>query len=250
MRLTRIYVGRQHWNNMRQHGLQLELLRILYSGAFVVENFEGSLNDRNVLVIDPEYVITDINKFLQWVAPLAIEPMQDMRRRVFAFCNVVPAAPRVGPGFRVLYVHRNHARSVDPEVRDALLALIAELGGETKVIDYADVPWSVQVRETASVDLIIGAHGNGLTNILWAAPHAALVELFPDKFHDYAYQMLCEIAHLSYCGIQGVATSGYVTREFSRRGPPFGRAVGNINAIPWTELRGFIRFFRSRLGQA
>lgn len=249
LRLARIYVGRQHWNNMRQHGLQLELLRILYAGGVVIENFADSLNDRNVLVIDPEYTVTTINKFLQWVAPFATAPMQDMRRKVFRALEVLPATPaRAGP-LRVLYVHRNHARSVEPGLKDDLLTFLAGLGCSVRVLDYADISWSEQVRATAAVDLVIGAHGNGLTNILWAAPHAALIELFPDGFHDYAYQMLCEVAHLAYCGLQGVANDAYVTREFCRRGPSYGRAAGNIKAIPWRDLQGFINYFQSLLSQ-
>jgi hypothetical protein len=239
-RLVRIHVGRQAWNNMRQNGLQLELLRILYPGSFVVENFDGMLSERNVLAVDLDYIFTNINKFLQPVVGIAAAHMPEMRRKVFSACGLAPSGRQPNFPLRVLYVHRNHSRNIDPALLEQLLKWFEDRNYAVTKVDFATMSWKEQVVATHEADLVISAHGNGLTNALWAAPHAAVIELFPDGCHDYAYQLLCEISAVSYLGLQGVAENGFVTRDHCRIGPASGTPRGNVMALPWDALGRFV----------
>ncbi len=108
------------------------------------------------------------------------------------------------------------------------------LAAKTQVstVDFAGMSWADQVRASAQSDLMLGVHGNGLTNLLWLPPHAVVVEIFPEAVHHYDYQMLSEIMRIDYFGLAG----DRVFRPFSRHGGPYGhegeanRPVEHVNA--------------------
>lgn len=84
-------------------------------------------------------------------------------------------------------------------------------------------------------DIIVGVHGNGLTNLLWLPAGSAVLEIFPDGFHQYDYQILAELAGITYFGVQG----SRVHRDFGRDGPQRGgRPEGDVSitALSWQTI--------------
>ena len=57
--------------------------------------------------------------------------------------------------------------------------------------DY--MPLKEQIVTVANTDILIGVHGNGLTNLLWLPDHGATIEMF-GNYHHYDYQILSEIS--------------------------------------------------------
>lgn len=55
----------------------------------------------------------------------------------------------------------------------------------------------------ASADLVIGVHGAGLTNILFSAPGATLIEILPDAMVHPFYFALSHAVGMSYHGVIG-----------------------------------------------
>jgi capsular polysaccharide biosynthesis protein len=51
-----------------------------------------------------------------------------------------------------------------------------------------------QVRIFAQAKIIVGAHGAGLTNVVWAAPGAELLEFMPEHLEDVGYRFLSVLA--------------------------------------------------------
>jgi capsular polysaccharide biosynthesis protein len=104
----------------------------------------------------------------------------------------------VRPPHRRLYVSRGnvkHTRRVENE--GELLALLEPLGFEA--IDPGALAPVDQVRAFAEAEYIVGPHGAGLTNLAFAAPGAAVVELFArDYVNECFWALACTVEGLRY----------------------------------------------------
>ena len=97
---------------------------------------------------------------------------------------------RAGAPRRRLYVGRGdtkHTRRVDNEA--ALLAALDPLGFEA--IDPGALSPAQQVPRVRRGGCIVGPHGAGLTNLAFASPGAAVVEIFA---HDYVNECFWALA--------------------------------------------------------
>ncbi|MBP2316545.1 glycosyltransferase family 61 protein [Azospirillum soli] len=81
-------------------------------------------------------------------------------------------------GTRKLYVSRRDAASRRIHNEAELAATLEAAGFETVVPSH--LPFAEQHRLFAEASVIVGPHGAGLTNMLFAPPGAAVVELWPD----------------------------------------------------------------------
>ena len=78
--------------------------------------------------------------------------------------------------------------SNEGEVEDAL----AELGIVTVYLEES--PWLEQMALFRNVELVVGAHGAGLANLVWCERAPQVVELFPAQFvHDCYAQLACQV---------------------------------------------------------
>lgn len=92
---------------------------------------------------------------------------------------------------RRLYVGRGatkHTRRVDNEPE--LLAALEPLGFEA--IDPGALPPTDQVRAFAEAECVVGPHGAGLTNLAFAPPGAAVVELFARDYVNECFWALAD----------------------------------------------------------
>lgn len=72
----------------------------------------------------------------------------------------------------------------EAEVVDFLMAYGFE------VVVPGDLSFEDQVRTFSKADIIIGAHGAGLTNIFWSPSGAKVVELMPERLADVGYRFM------------------------------------------------------------
>ena len=82
-----------------------------------------------------------------------------------------------GPGHRRIYITRRGGRRKVVQA-EAVEAVMAELGFEVVLPDELD--FAEQVRTFGQASWIVGPHGAGLTNIMFAPPGCTVVEFMPD----------------------------------------------------------------------
>jgi hypothetical protein len=89
-----------------------------------------------------------------------------------------PPPPGAGTAKRALYVSRRDANARRVRNEDELTAALATRGIETVV--PGALSFDAQRRLFAEACVIVGPHGAGLTNMLFAPPGARVVELWPN----------------------------------------------------------------------
>jgi len=72
--------------------------------------------------------------------------------------------------------------------QDELWDLLARLGWV--VVDLEDLSFSEQITWFNHAECIIGEHGGGFTNVVWASPRVRLVELCADRFLNGCYEAI------------------------------------------------------------
>ena len=246
----RMIFGAQNWNNARQNKVQERLIRAVYGGVdlFGTEPFRyGAPRFQNVLVIDRNRAITGINKFLEPLLPQARHWTPEFRRRVYAATG---AAERVVPSearqLRCAYLPRRPPRTLGTLERQRLLGLLRERFDVVTEIDFGSLSWRDQVLQAAQTDILVGVHGNGLSNLLWLPRHAAVVEIFPPDFHAFDYQVMAELVGLSYFGIEG-KKQGYVYVEGSREGAAYGEQNQPVEYLPARALESALETIIGRV---
>lgn len=250
VRIERFVVSSPVWSNPRQNDVQRQLMTAVYPDTPVVNlsDFTGTVWE-NVILVDRTLAVTAINKFLEPVLPLAGPAITALAGEVWRHVGVQPKpVPAAGTAPRALYVSRRPPRSLSPDLETRLLDGLRDHGVAVDVVDYAGLSWSEQVAATASCDLLVGVHGNGLTNLLWLPPHAGVIEIFPAGAHHYDYQVLSELRNLAYVGVEGCA-GGYIFREFSRYGGAYGHGGDNnreIGDLAWNGLALNLRHLLQR----
>jgi FkbM family methyltransferase len=105
---------------------------------------------------------------------------------------------------------RRHAASVPPDnapcvyvsradathrrtSNEAAVRALVEACGFT-VVEPGRMRFEEQVRAFSRARIIVGTHGAGLTNVIWAPPGALLLELLPEQLDDAGYRFLSTLA--------------------------------------------------------
>jgi|GEM_PF-300012 len=110
-----------------------------------------------------------------------------LRSRLLSAFRVVPRSRPAGG--RRLFIVRRDARRPGLINEDAIARTLAEIGFEAVALSGLGV--AAQAALFADAEIVVGAHGAGLTNVLFAPRGAALVELHavtecPDFFRQIA----------------------------------------------------------------
>ena len=156
---------------------------------------------------------------------------------VHAAAGASPRPRPASPGeVRAVYVRR--AMSLrelgDEDLARLASVMLEEHGVALEVVRFEAMTVEEQVRLSAGVDLMVGVHGNGLTNLLWMPPHGAVLELFAADWHFYDYQMLSEISGHLYSGVQEGNPRPY--HRGSRRESAYGMQIFGPTSLDWTLL--------------
>jgi capsular polysaccharide biosynthesis protein len=122
--------------------------------------------------------------------------MRWLRQRFFEHYRLSEA-----PGRRRIYVSRADApgRRVTNEAE--VVEMLKRRGFE--VLQLASLPLGEQVRAFAEAKLIVGPHGAGLTNIVFAASNATIVELHPRDEINHALWVEASALRLKYALLTG-----------------------------------------------
>jgi hypothetical protein len=133
----------------------------------------------------------------EWPAP---EDIHELRRRLHASLGSSP-----GPRRRLL-ISRGDA--VERKIRNEaeLLSALNDLGFER--VMPGELSFADQARLFADAEVIVGPHGAGLTNILFAPPDCKVVELSIESHYSPSYLMIASILGQPY---------GYVRCPSDRR---------------------------------
>ena len=108
--------------------------------------------------------------------------------------------PLIGGGLR-LFVSREKARNRRIVNMEELTPILKAFGFE--IVLAEDLTLEEQVRLFSQADVIAGPHGAGLTNMLFAKPHARVIEIFGDQAVHYTYWTLCEALGYDYAYVIG-----------------------------------------------
>jgi capsular polysaccharide biosynthesis protein len=72
------------------------------------------------------------------------------------------------------------------------------------------LPFVEQLALFSTSDIIVGPHGAGLANLVWARPGTRIVELFPAAYFNDCYASLAMMSNLSYDYVICRATNPHV----------------------------------------
>lgn len=106
-----------------------------------------------------------------------------------------------GPASRRLYVTRRDARRRRILNEDELVACLRSYGFETYC--PGDSSLLQQIRTFAQASFIVGPHGGGMSNLVFAPKSARVIELFPSDRIHWCYWNLASIIGQSYGCVAG-----------------------------------------------
>ena len=136
-----------------------------------------------------------------------------------------PGVPRPR---RRLYVTRHGSRAVanEAEIRTRL----ARHGFEP--IDAGAMSVRAQMAAFTDAEIVVGAHGGALTNLVYCAPGTPVIELMPASYINPCFRLLCWSAGLVYGGLTcpSVGHKYSVTAECARSYTVQGDALDRLVA--------------------
>ena len=127
-------------------------------------------------------------KFREPVNEGLAQGLCDFYRQIYGIAPVTP--------FRRVYVARNDAKIRRILNEDELVAPLRAAGFE--VVCPGKLSHREQVRLFYEAAVVVGAHGAGLTNLLFMQPGGQVLELFPDDYVQSAYLWISKMRGLAY----------------------------------------------------
>lgn len=133
-------------------------------------------------------------------------------------------APGEPPGPRRLYVSRRDVAYRRVVNEDAVLAMLRPHGFEAVVLSGLSL--AEQARLFARAEIVVAPHGAGNTNMLFAPPGAALIEVVPAAEPQICYWMLTKLNRQRYGRLLDDGTSGHGLRfDLERLSALIGQAL-------------------------
>ena len=97
---------------------------------------------------------------------------------------------------------RNGPRTLPERVSRKLTSQVGDIEGVAlDVVYWEDLCFEDQIRKAASTDVLIGIHGNNLTNLIFMKPGTLVVEIMPKGFFAYDYYGLCRLKGIEYYAV-------------------------------------------------
>ena len=184
---------------------QRELLELAgISTDTVVDAVEHPHVSADLLVVPAVPAMREVNP------PWAVDWLRD---------RLLPRVELTGPHQRI-YVTRTHAGNSRVVVNDDAVTALLDSRGFVSV-DPGALSVPEQIRAFATAEVIVGAHGAALANLVFANPGAAIVELFP------AGCLLADFSRL----VSGIPDLRYRYLSAPGRPPRRGRASALVRDI-------------------
>lgn len=151
---------------------------------------------------------------LEVLAPSFVSPafvatswfLDDLRCR---FDDIAPAA-----GVRRIYVSRKDAPGRRVVNEDAVYNVLARHGFVTVQLEH--LPFVEQVAIFKGTEIVVAAHGAGLSNLAFASRETAVVELFSPSYINPMYWCLADELGLRYSCCVGQPTSDRIHPDLVR----------------------------------
>jgi hypothetical protein len=116
---------------------------------------------------------------------------QDLCDRVYSRFNIGTEPPD-----QLVYVGRRNAEHRNMVNRDAVESVLDEFG--FAAVYPGELSFEDQVRTFARARVIVGPHGAGMTNMLWARPGAKVLEFMPHSLDDPGYRFAAQLRGHDY----------------------------------------------------
>lgn len=110
------------------------------------------------------------------------------------------------PAEKIFYVSRKDATRRRIINEGELIARLEKYGVETVLLDGMSVAEQVALFRAAK--LVIGPHGAGFTNMVFAQPGAALLEFMPDAFRNPCFQIVTNALGIHYKALSSRSAGG------------------------------------------
>lgn len=91
----------------------------------------------------------------------------------------------------------------EDEVMDNMRIEYKGLNVEFRSVDYVNFTLHEQMTTTIESDMIIGMHGAGMVNVLWARPMTTVVEIFPKERFRWGYRNMCQFVGCDWHDFRG-----------------------------------------------
>ncbi|CAH0477590.1 unnamed protein product [Peronospora belbahrii] len=110
--------------------------------------------------------------------------------------TVITRRPYRGRKLERIWVNEN-------EVMERMRTEYKDLNVEFRSVDYVGLTLREQMITTIESDIIIGMHGAGLVNVLWARPMTTVMEIFPFLRRRWGYRNLCQFVGCDWHDYRG-----------------------------------------------
>lgn len=117
-----------------------------------------------------------------------------LRGRLVDHAATAPATGRY-------YISRADATTRRLANEDEIAAYLQQEGFE--ILTLTGMAFSEQVERFAAAEIIIGPHGSGLTNLLFAPAGATIVELMPHDQVNHCFWLMSNVLGQRYCFLSG-----------------------------------------------
>ena len=135
------------------------------------------------------------------------------------------------------------------ENEDALAKALRQIPGVKTVIqqEFFELEYKAQVELVGRADILLGMHGAGLTNLIYLAPHAHVIEMVPFTWRSGEFQQLAGITNHEYRSWQNQNKTRHIEpscRELERRNsasePNVCRAGPSVTIVDVEEVRAVV----------
>ena len=204
-----------------------ELLKIAFPNSKVIDNKncfiqECMIVDRFEKDLGIEKV--NLNKMLSNSLKICNENYEKLKKIFFKHFNIIEKKPPKNiKELKCIFVMRNSPRNLSNH-ENFINYLEKKNNIQAEIVWFEKLSLKDQMALVANTDILIGVHGNGLTNLLWLPEHGATVEIF-GNYHHYDYQILSEIAGTEYFGFLNDIKEDIIFTKGTR----FKDAIGSTN---------------------
>ena len=113
-----------------------------------------------------------------------------------------------------LYISRSKSRR--PLADEVGLEMLLFAAG-FEVVHLEDMPWIEQVRMFQRASVIVGAHGAGLANLVFAGPKTTVIELTVGYMFNRCFEWICIVAGLTYLPVEADSLPDTTAESLARQ---------------------------------
>jgi capsular polysaccharide biosynthesis protein/tetratricopeptide (TPR) repeat protein len=198
---------------LRRSGIELEQIDF-----FLVSSQMAFQREMLELLGIPQTKILETHKHLHIQAHQLVIPSYPStpawmtKRACHWLQKLILSSPSSNPGtYDRLYITREQASTRRIINESEVIAFLQPLGFQPVVLESLSV--REQGRLLASANVVISAHGGGLTNLTFCQPGTTVIEIFSPNFVYPCYWLICNLLNLDYYYLTGTVPGGYFLQQ-------------------------------------